>query len=296
MVGLFLFNLLGLGVLMAFIPFEKVKEVLGSGLGSSSWTDETRLGLLLCQGIISLGSFILVPLFILTRYDGISINGLNSIKIPRNSLWLATGILVIISMPANAWVIEWNKGWDFPSWMESFETWSANKEAELQKLTMFLTQFSNPLEFGLGMIVIAIIPGIGEELLFRGILQNRIRQITGNVHAAVWISAFIFSLIHLQLYGLVPRMLLGAMFGYVYAISGSLWLAMFGHFVNNGLTLLILYLSSQGLTNIDLEKTDSVPWPFSILSALATMVLIFWIGRKSDVKSGETIWETAING
>src|SRR5690554_5832087 len=108
-----------------------------------------------------------------------------------------------------------------------------------------MTRFDNAGDFILALIVIGLIPAVGEELLFRGLVQNQIGAITKNIHVAIWLAAFLFSTFHFQFYGFVPRMFLGVLFGYLYYWSGNLFIAMLAHFINNGLTLILLYMYQQ---------------------------------------------------
>ena len=96
------------------------------------------------------------------------------------------------------------------------------------------------------LIIVALLAAVGEELLFRGSMQNIFLEWTKNKHAAVWITAVLFSALHAQFYGFLPRMLLGVVLGYLYIWSGSLWLSMLFHFLNNGLAVLFSYLIAKG--------------------------------------------------
>jgi membrane protease YdiL (CAAX protease family) len=124
----------------------------------------------------------------------------------------------------------------------------------MQELTTYLTNFENIVEFLAAIVILAVVPAIGEELLFRGILQNKITLLTKNYHVAIWVSAIIFSAIHFQFYGFVPRVLLGALFGYLYVWSGNLGVAILAHFINNGFTLFLIYagLSLDAVAPIEL--------------------------------------------
>jgi membrane protease YdiL (CAAX protease family) len=178
-------------------------------------------------------------------------------------------------MPLNAFFIEWNNQMDLPGWLDGMEKWMKDKENALKELTQYLTSFDTIPQLIAGLVVIALIPAIGEELLFRGLLQPRVFQITKNMHAAIWITGFIFSAIHMQFYGLIPRMLLGVLFGYVYVWSGNLWYPIIGHFVNNGFTLVMIYLYNSKMVDIDIEGTSAIPMGTSILSLAfcATLIL-----------------------
>ena len=146
-------------------------------------------------------------------------------------------ILVIILitfffMILNSSVIEWNKSINFPEFMNSFEQWALTKENQLEKVTLFLISFDNISEYLIGVLTIALIPGIFEEFFFRGVLQKNLFLISKNVHLAVWISAILFSAIHMQFYGFFPRLFMGVLFGYMFYWSGNIFYPMLAHTFN----------------------------------------------------------------
>jgi membrane protease YdiL (CAAX protease family) len=121
------------------------------------------------------------------------------------------------------------------SWLESM---ALPQETELQNLTKGILKLET--SGGLIWTVIAIIlfPAFCEEIAFRGVLQPVLGRITKNVHAAIWITAFIFSFIHFQFYGFLPRMVLGALFGYMVVWTGSLWTSIAAHGLHNALAFM----------------------------------------------------------
>jgi membrane protease YdiL (CAAX protease family) len=175
-------------------------------------------------------------------------------------------------MILNSGVIEWNKSINFPEFMNSFEAWAFNKEKELEKITIFLVSFENNWEFLFGILSIALIPGICEEYLFRGVLQKNFYLISKNIHIAVWLSALFFSALHLQFYGFFPRMLLGVLFGYIYYWSGSIVYPMIAHIFNNFFSLTIFYFSQKGLLNenfeVSVNSSPKIPMVLIIISAV----------------------------
>lgn len=208
-----------------------------------------------------------------------------SIKIfPINSTPV---ILVLLStfffMILNSGVIEWNKSINFPEFMNSFETWAFNKEKELEKITIFLVSFENNWEFLFGILSIALIPGICEEYLFRGVLQKNFYLISKNIHIAVWLSAFFFSALHLQFYGFFPRMLLGVLFGYIYYWSGSIVYPMIAHIFNNFFSLTIFYFSQKGLLNenfeVSVNSSPKIPMALIIISAVLFIGFMYLLRR-----------------
>lgn len=235
--------------------------------------------IMILQGIPALGAFIIAPLIFTQTVANKPVQSLNTTK----HVWfipaLLSALLIIAFMPFNALFIEWNSKMNLPAWLEGVEQWMQQKETALKELTEYLTTFNTLPQLFIGFLVIAFIPAIGEELLFRGLIQPRMYRLTRNVHAAVWITGFIFSAIHLQFYGLIPRMLLGVLLGYLYVWSGNLWYPIIGHFTNNGFTLLMIYLHNRKTIDIDIEATSTVPIGTALLAALVTGSILYVLKR-----------------
>jgi membrane protease YdiL (CAAX protease family) len=184
-------------------------------------------------------------------------------------------VIVFAFMGFNSIFIEWNQNFTFPEALKGIEESLRSMEAQLTELTKYLTTFDSTAQVVTAFIVVAILPAIGEELVFRGILQKELFRGTNNIHVSIWISAAIFSAIHMQFFGFVPRMFLGVLFGYLYHWSGNLTLSMLAHFVNNGFMVIALYLHQQKLIDVDIESTESVPWQAVIFSAIFTTILLY---------------------
>ncbi|MFK7952517.1 MAG: lysostaphin resistance A-like protein [Ekhidna sp.] len=209
------------------------------------------------QSFISAIMFIGVPALFIVK--GLRINFMEFF--PKVD-WQSIGLTLVISfsfMVVNSAIGEWNMSIDFPD--SAFEDWAAQSEEQLKILTEHLTNFTSPTHFTIAFVVIAIIPAIGEELLFRGLIQNLFGKAFNNHHIAIWITGFIFAAIHMQFYGLFPRMLLGVVFGYLYHWSGKLSIAMIAHLINNGLALILIYLSQNGTIEVSPDQMESsAPW------------------------------------
>jgi membrane protease YdiL (CAAX protease family) len=188
-------------------------------------------------------------------------------------------VLMISFIVVDSVIIEWNSNLTFPSFLKGFEDWARSFETKAGEVTKFLTTFDSFGDFVIGMIVIAVLPGIGEELVFRGFLQPTLHRATNNIHVAIWFSAILFSAIHMQFFGFVPRMLLGALFGYLYYWSGNLVIPMLAHFINNGLSVIGIYLYQQGKIPVDIEDTEAAPWALVIICAAVAVVLLVQFQR-----------------
>ncbi|WP_436517848.1 CPBP family intramembrane glutamic endopeptidase [Ekhidna sp. To15] len=246
-------------------------------LGNDGEVDtDTILGidpifLLGAQGVAATIMFIGVP----ALFNGIAL------KIPLKEYFpgvsLATvGLTILISisfMVVNSAIGEWNMSLDFGS--SDFAEWARQSEEQLKVLTEHLTNFTSTTHFVFAFVVVAVIPAIGEELLFRGLIQNMFSKATGNHHLAIWITGFIFAAIHMQFFGVMPRMFLGVLFGYLYHWSGKLSVAMIGHLVNNGLALIALYMAQNDIVEVSPEQMEeAAPWPAVLIFAVISFFLL----------------------
>ena len=137
------------------------------------------------------------------------------------------------------------------------------------------------------MLVISVLPGIGEEIMFRGVLQNSLHRWTKNPHVAIWVAAFIFGAIHMQFYGLIPRMMLGAVFGYIYVWSGNIWYPIIAHAINNGIGVTMAYAAQFSESDINLDDTESIPVIGQIAAAIA-FVAIMVVFRNQYLRSNSS--------
>jgi len=270
--GLFIGQFVALMTLVVFYGFDL--EQLVDILQNIPQDNQGRWITLLNLGITSIFTFFLAPLTYLKSIEKKSWQELNpKPKLLIGALFLS--ILITLSiMPFNALLIEWNMQLKFPDFLSGFEEWALQKELELKEVTDFLTNFQNIPQFLVGLIIIAVVPALGEEVLFRGIIQRNISNYI-SPHLAILLSALIFSAIHIQFYGFFPRMLLGILFGYLYFWSGNIWTAILAHFVNNAFTLLMVYLYKQEQLNYDVENTESVPLSMALISLALSLGLIF---------------------
>lgn len=172
-----------------------------------------------------------------------------------------------------------NAAMHFPEWLSGVEDWMRKAEDAAGKLTEAFLATDNLGGLLFNIFMIALLPALGEELLFRGIIQKLFSKMTHSYHWGIWLSAILFSALHMQFYGFIPRMLLGAIFGYLLVWSGSLWLPILGHFVNNAAAVVLLFLIDQGKIGNQLEEFGSNEWHLALLSLLFT-ILILWIIRR----------------
>ena len=276
------FNTVGpfLGILISMpildFDFNKTMDILANPFDNPF----AKILMLITQGVASAFGFIFIPWIYLKGKYNISLEPFFR-PFHHNSFNLIglTMLIVITFMFVNAFFIEWNLNIELPVVLSELEDSMRRFEENAKKLTEQLIQFDNMAQFILALVVIAIIPAIGEELLFRGILQNLLVNVSRNIHIAIWVSAFLFSAIHLQFFGFIPRMLLGALFGYLYFWSGNLLYPMVAHFINNGFTLLMIYLYRSDVINFDVEKTESVSITIVLIFGVITTGLLYYFKK-----------------
>ena len=212
--------------------------------------------LLISQGLGGAFSLIVVPLIFIRRYEKQSIQYyFNTNHLHTLPLFIALGLTLAV-MALVSPVVVWNMEIDLPS---AIKGWLDSMEANRQQFTDYITHFHSLVYFLFAFLVVAIVPAVGEELLFRGLIQKYMQRIFRNPHAGIWVTALLFSAFHLQFYGLAPRLLLGAFLGYLFYFSGNLTYAIVGHALNNSLTLLLMYLFQIHMIDFDVEKPEATP-------------------------------------
>ena len=205
-----------------------------------------------------------------------------------NSAWmLLVGVaLMFVSLPLTNLLTSWNEKMSFGTAFESLEALLKQLEETAGDLTERMLQVDTIGGLLVNLLVIALIPAIGEELTFRGVLQQALHRGVKNAHLAVILSAFIFSFIHFQFYGFLPRMFLGIILGYMFYYSGSLWTSILMHFINNGIAVVVAFLDYKGLTNVDWEHFGETSNIWLVLLSLVVTVGLFFISNKINLKYG----------
>ncbi|MDH5608812.1 MAG: CPBP family intramembrane metalloprotease [Cyclobacteriaceae bacterium] len=284
--ALFALQFVGILIITPFFDFDLSMAM--NALADPVNTPGARVPLLILQGITSLGAFVIVPLFVARKHLKIPVTDFFTLSREAFLPILLTVTLVFSFMVINSVVIEWNMGLTLPETLHGLESWMQSMEKNMERITRYLTAFTGFGYFSLAFLVIAVIPGIGEELLFRGLIQNLFNGAFKNPHIAIWLAAFLFGAFHFQFYGMVPRMLLGVLFGYLYYWSGHLGYAMIAHFINNGFMLLMLYLRDAQLISYNIEDQNATPGTSVLLLFLAinTALLVGYYRYFKKEKNG----------
>ncbi len=208
---------------------------------------------------------------------------------PEFLILIATLTLTIIAQPFISFTGEINSNLSLPSFMKPIENWMRLKETQAQLATNIFLSSSSWYESIFNIILIAVIPAFGEELLFRGTIQKLILNSTKKIHLSVWITAILFSALHIQFFGFVPRLILGLLFGYLVVYFDCIWLSITAHFTNNFLAYLIYQNSDLNKVNeTNAEKTsDSTSYLFIILSIIGVCIVSYLLFRYKKQKSSK---------
>lgn len=182
---------------------------------------------------------------------------------------------------------EINSRMHFPEWMSGLESWMRNAEDTAEKLTKAFLKVENISGLLFNLFMIAVLPALGEELLFRGVIQKLFSRMTRNHHWGIWLSAALFSALHMQFYGFLPRMLLGGIFGYLLVWSGTLWLPVAAHFFNNAAAVILLYLIDKESITPAIEEFGTGPgqWYYAAISLVIGLLLLAAIRRECNSTS-----------
>ncbi|NOQ25266.1 MAG: CPBP family intramembrane metalloprotease [Bacteroidales bacterium] len=187
-----------------------------------------------------------------------------------------TVIILFASVPIINFLAVINEGMQFPDWLSGIENWMANKETDAKELTDAFLKMDTLGSLYFNIFMIGILPSIGEELIFRGIFQRLFAEWTKNIHWGIIIAAFLFSAMHMQFYGFLPRFLLGVLLGYLFYWSGSIWLPMLGHFVNNTTAVILYYFYADKMTdNIENFGANQDSYMYLILGIIVVVPLLY---------------------
>lgn len=251
--------LVGLGmalVLQGVVP--QMLQVFGGGIEhNNTWY---KINLILTQSIAFGGVAVLLS------------GGHNQLALKKitSPLWLLALGIAIFALPFIQYLALDAESFHLPAAFAELEKGLEDLEAKAhQTITRLLSE-----QLAFNLFVMGVIPGVMEELFFRGFIQKQLQKQL-NPHGAICLTAFIFSLVHFQVYGFIPRMLLGAGYGYLTYWSGSLLPAMFAHFTNNAINVVVAYAALNG--DLGTEWASESPPTISVFIALLSFGLTVFL-------------------
>lgn len=201
-------------------------------------------------------------------------------------------LIYFVGMPALNQIVYWNQEMHLPEFLSSFDEWCRNLEKLAEEQTKGLLNSTELFPTAMNILVIGVLTGIGEEFFFRGALQRGLAWCGVNPHTAIWTSALIFSTVHFQFFGFIPRMLLGALFGYLYWWSGNIWVNAFAHALNNSLVIISTWFINKGILSEEFDMLGVTAGGFptaAVISAVAVAAIIYYFYRLGFLKSNEIL-------
>lgn len=228
----------------------------------------------------SFGTFLL-PAWILQKME--PYNTFFPMRKQGQFLFMALAILLLVAfMPAMEFVGEMNLKMSLPESMKSIEAWMRVQEDSMAELTKNMVMVDSWGLLFVNLFAVAVMPALAEEYYFRGALMNIVQRVAKNPHITIWVTAIIFSAIHIQFFGFFPRMLLGAFFGYMLLWTNNIWIPIVGHFVNNGTVVVIaFYYTRQGKTYEDLQSSGGYTLIVYIASLIVSGLIGYYFYKKS---------------
>jgi membrane protease YdiL (CAAX protease family) len=197
--------------------------------------------------------------------------------------------LMPVALPLVNWLAGINEGLVFP--VAAVHDWMRASEDEAQKLTEAFLHMPTVWHLVFNLLMFGVVPAVGEELIFRRLIQRSLAQRLGNVHVAVWVSAALFSAIHMQFFGFVPRLMLGAGLGYLFAFGGRLAYPVVAHFVNNAMAVVLVYGQADGTIREGIDSTGRDN-PLQALFSLTMVMMLLYLmaawGRLRGSKADKT--------
>lgn len=233
------------------------------------------------QAIYSTGMFIIPPFMIAYLLSKHVKKYLQIDQFVKPSKYIQAFLLVLVSLPLINFMGELNSQIHFPDVLKGAEQWMRDSEEQAALVTQKFLRMDNLGDLLVNLILIAVIPALGEELLFRAVIQKQLSKWTGNIHWGIFISAVLFSALHMQFFGFFPRLFLGMLFGYLLVWTGSLWVPILAHLVNNGLAVTASYFIGKGQLpeETDAIGSSTVMWELSLISLVLFSALTYQLFR-----------------
>ncbi len=259
-------------------------------------TDASVFPLKIMQMVQSIAIFFVPPILMGTFFST-SLKKYLGLRRPVTKEILLAGLTALFAISFINGVGFINQCIDLSSWLGDVWTWMVDKEKETNHLIELMLTTDSISGLLLNVLVIAIVPAIGEELFFRGVLQQQLYKMLKNPHIAIWLTAFIFSAIHFQFLTFFARFFMGVILGYLYYWSGNLWVSIMAHFINNFAATIAFYVSGSDSSEASLNDIDFGFIMSFTVSVLITFSLLQFIYKSTKQRKAsiETEQNTSLN-
>lgn len=273
LLGMYIFTLIGSALVLAFYG----QDIL-SNVSQSICNSESVGAFKLLQAVQNMGTFVVPGIVLAYLFSSNPWQYIGFERARYGDLLLAI-VAIIVAIPGINLLLSVNELIPLSDWMLSME-------ASAEMLLNAFMKDSTVGGFIVNMLIICVLAAFGEEVVFRGLMQKQFINITKSRFWGIFVSALVFSAFHLQFKGFIPRFALGMLLGYLFALSGSIWLPMVAHATNNFLSVLVFTLADKKIIGSQLEEIGTLShyWWLGVIS-IALVVLLLYVLRNKQRNS-----------
>lgn len=277
-VALASFFLLGLVFTLLLSKITGIGILEMSDPANWNYQDPRVLTLIRGMQLVQFISLFLVPAIICARLFSHNSKQYLGLRAPSINMYFLVGIaIMLLSLPFVNLLGQLNQSIPLP---KDLAEWMKKQEDEAARTIKALLSRRTVGDLILNIFFIAGLAAVGEELLFRGLVQRILSRLFKSAFAGILVAAIIFSAMHMQFYGFFPRLILGIVLGYIYWYSGSLWVAMLAHFVYDAFLIVLVYFNPSSLTDDNTLALNNLALA-GALSLGAVIALFVWMKRNS---------------
>lgn len=274
-----------IGMLSGMLYSSLMYDIPINELGQASRSEYSLQIARALQLFGQLGLFVFPPLFfsLLVHQYPFFFLGYKHIRSVSHAI---LGVLIMFMvLPSINFLADFNQSIRLPEWMATLEQWMMEKEDQAAVMSKAFLEVHSVSGLLINLLMIAIIPAFGEEMVFRSVLQPMLIRGTRNVHIGILLTAIVFGLMHFQFYGLLPRIVLGMILGYFYLWSGTIWVPILMHLVNNGAAVLVFWLNYNQFIGTEMEDFGASDSTIIVVFSLVLTLAACWIAFRRKIKS-----------
>lgn len=287
-VSMVVFGLMGT-VILSKIAGKSLVEM--SDMAKWDYSKDQTIFLLRGYQVVQFISLFVIPVFLCAWLFSTNTTKYLGLKAPSNKNFFIWSVLImIVSIPLINLLGQLNQQVQFPAGLEK---WIKKSEADAAKTVTALLSRHTIKDLLLNLVCIAGLAAVGEELLFRGMAQRLLIKMFNSPWAGIIVASVLFSALHVQFYGFLPRFALGVFLGMAYWYSGSLWVPMLGHFIYDGLLIVLSYNYPEMIGDEQPVKISSLAFAAAI-SAVLVVALGYKMKKDSTVTNEEVYAEDAV--
>ena len=244
------------------------------------YTDPSMLTFLRGMLIVQFIAMFIIPVFIFARLCDPKPAEYLGLRSAKPIYFILGTVVLIIALPFVDWTGTINHSL-IPE-TTGLGKWMKSMEEDAGQQISFMLKREGIGELFLNLLFVAVFAGVGEELFFRGILQRLFIKLFKNPWAGIIATAIIFSAIHLQFYGFIPRFILGVLLGLIYWYSGSLWPAIFAHFAYDAFAVIVIHFNPAMADEAGVATSFGNQTVMAMISLALITVIIILMKKKSN--------------